>query len=64
MKAKELKNMEEKKLRDMLEELRKELMKLRSQVKSGLAPDNPSKIREVKKDIARILTVMEARGQG
>lgn len=63
MKVKEIRNLEDSKRNDMLAELRKELMKLHSQAKSGLTPDNPSRIRQVRKDIARILTIMEEKNK-
>ena len=40
-----------------LEELRMELIKLRLQAKMGLLKD-PARIRNVKRDIARILTII------
>jgi len=40
-----------------LEELRMELIKLRLQAKMGLLKDT-AKIRNIKRDIARILTIM------
>ncbi|UCH70703.1 MAG: 50S ribosomal protein L29 [Candidatus Bathyarchaeota archaeon] len=40
-----------------LTELRTELMRLRTMVKAGGAPENPSQIREIRRTIARILTV-------
>jgi len=39
-------------------ELRTELVRMRTMVKAGGAVDNPSRIREIKRTIARILTVM------
>jgi len=41
-----------------LTELRAELVRTRTMVEAGGALDNPSRIRELKKAIARILTVM------
>ena len=38
-------------------ELRTELMRLRTMVKAGGAPENPSQIRWIRRTIARILTV-------
>ena len=38
-------------------ELRTELVRLRTMVKAGGSLDNPSQIRELRKTIARILTV-------
>jgi large subunit ribosomal protein L29 len=40
-----------------LTELRTELMRLRTMVKAGGAPENPSQIQEIRRTIARILTV-------
>ena len=59
MKAKKVREMGKKERNEALSELRKELMKLKSQVRTGLTPDNPSRIKQVRKDIARILTVKE-----
>jgi len=39
-------------------ELRTELVRMRTMVNAGGAVDNPSRIREIKKTIARILTVI------
>jgi large subunit ribosomal protein L29 len=38
-------------------ELRTELVRLRTMVKAGGAPENPSQIREIRRTIARMLTV-------
>jgi len=43
--------------RRKLNELRAELMRLRTMVRAGGAVDNPARIRELKKAIARILTI-------
>ncbi len=40
-----------------LTELRTELMRLRTMVEAGGAPEKPSQIREIRRTIARILTV-------
>ena len=57
MKAKELKLMNEPELSSKLIELKKELMKLNSQIATGTVPKNPGKVMEIKRTIARILTV-------
>ena len=41
-----------------LSELRTELVRMRTMVKAGGAVENPSRIRDIKRTIARILTVM------
>ena len=42
-----------------LDELRMELIKANSQVASGSAPKNPGQIRQTKKTVARILTILK-----
>ena len=59
MKSKKIREMGKAERAEALAELRKELMRLKSQVRTGLTPDNPSRIKQVRKDIARILTVKE-----
>ena len=57
MKAKELKIMSELELDNKSTELKKELMKINSQIAIGTLPKSPGKIREMKRTIARILTI-------
>ena len=47
-----------KELRARLEEFKKELLKLNVQVATGGNPENPGKVRQTKKNIARILTIL------
>lgn len=57
MKAKELKIMNELELDSKSAELKKELMKINSQIAIGTLPKSPGKIGEIKRTIARILTI-------
>ena len=57
MKAKELKNLSVEELNKKLDELKKDLFMLRMQHATNQL-DNPLKIRETKRDIARVMTVM------
>ncbi len=58
MKAvKELNELNEEALNKRLSELRKEMMKFRSQVASGTIPRNPGRIRVIRRTIARIHTI-------
>jgi len=59
MKASKIRSMSSEEKKSALQDLKKELMKLKSQVRTGLTPDNPSRIKQAKRDIARILTVKE-----
>ncbi|MBI2647676.1 50S ribosomal protein L29 [Candidatus Woesearchaeota archaeon] len=62
MKAKQLRLMGELDLENKLVELKKELMKINSQVATGTIPKNPGKIRVIKRTIARILTIKNQKG--
>ncbi|HDI01772.1 MAG TPA: 50S ribosomal protein L29 [Candidatus Bathyarchaeota archaeon] len=53
----EIRAMSKEERRKKLNELRAELMRLRTMVKAGGAIENPARIRELRKAIARILTV-------
>ncbi len=44
--------------REKLAALRKELAKQRAVIASGTRPENPGKVRSIRKDIARILTIL------
>ncbi|RUM88424.1 MAG: 50S ribosomal protein L29 [Thermodesulfatator sp.] len=57
MKASELRELSLPELKEKLRELREELLNLRFQ-KSIYQLENPMRIRQVKRDIARILTVI------
>ncbi len=58
LKKSELKGMSKENMNVKISEMRKELMKLKSQVARGTPPENPGKIRALKRGIARILTKM------
>ncbi|WP_457599871.1 50S ribosomal protein L29 [Hydrogenivirga sp.] len=66
MKAAELRKLKVEELKKKADELKMELLKLKFQQKiSGL--DNPMAVRNLRKDIARVLTVIrekELRGEG
>ena len=49
--------MNEHDLENRIAELKKELMKIKSQIALGTVPKNPSKVKEVKRTIAKILTI-------
>ena len=58
MKARELRELSTPELKEKLAELRQELMNLRFQ-KTIHQLENPMRIRQVKRDIARVLTVLK-----
>ncbi len=64
MKAKELKAMNEIDLENKSIELKKELMKVNSQIAIGTLPKSPGKVKEMKRTIAKILTIRRIKQQG
>ena len=54
----DFKQMNEVQLNEKLLDLRKELMKINTQISTGTTPENPGGVREVKKTIARIITAI------
>jgi large subunit ribosomal protein L29 len=61
MKFKELDTLDEKSLKAKLEEIEKELMKENSQIATGTTPKSPGHIKDLKKTIAKIKTVLNKR---
>ncbi len=57
--TKELKGLSTEELKKKLVELKKELLKLNVQVATGSNPENPGMLRLIKKNIARILTLLK-----
>ena len=57
MKVKEIRAIDKKDLNNQLSELRLDLMKEIGNVKRGRAVKNPGRIRVLRKDIARMLTI-------
>ncbi|MDI6892634.1 MAG: 50S ribosomal protein L29 [Actinomycetota bacterium] len=60
MKGEEIREFSDEELRQKLNEVKMELFNLRFQLATGQL-DNPLKIKEVRKDIARIKTVLRER---
>ena len=57
LRIKDVRDMSSKERKEKIVELRTELTRLRTMVKAGGSVDNPSRIRELRKTIARILTI-------
>ncbi len=57
LKSKEIRKMSEKDLIDKEKDLKKELMKLKSQIASGTPPENPGRVKAIRKTLARIETI-------
>ncbi len=64
MKAKEIRQMSEKELDNRLLELKAELFNLRFQLATGQLDNPPLRINAVRKDIARVKTIIRERELG
>ncbi len=58
MKRKEILDLDKSEYQNKLAELRKELIKLNAQSNTGTAMKNPGLLKQTKKNIARILTLV------
>ena len=59
MKSKDIKSMSKEKIESQLLELRRELIKLNTQVATGTTLKNPGQVKNIKKNIARLLTQLK-----
>jgi ribosomal protein L29 len=62
LKPKDLRSQDAEKLRQTLFDLRSEMSKLRGDVERGLVKKDVGKVRRVRRDIARVLTIMHEKG--
>jgi len=58
LKIKEIRAMPKEELRNKIDELRKEMIKLNAQIATGTTPKSPGQLKQIKKTVARILTVL------
>ncbi|MEW6063195.1 MAG: 50S ribosomal protein L29 [Nanoarchaeota archaeon] len=61
IKKNELKGMSTDLLNSKLEELKKELIKINAKRAVGTVPESPGKIKEIRRTIARILTILKTK---
>ncbi len=61
MRIKDLKTMSEIELGDKMQDLQKELIKLNAQIATKIALKNPSRVRNIKKGIARARGLLKGR---
>ncbi len=54
----EIRDMDDEERQERVQELRTELIKIRTMIKAGGSVENPGRVKALKKTIARILTVM------
>jgi large subunit ribosomal protein L29 len=61
VKAKDLVGLEKEDLTAKIVELKQELAKERATISSGTKSENPGKIRKIRRDIARVFTVLKTK---
>ena len=54
----EIRDMDTEKRQERLQELRTELIKIKTMIRAGGSVENPGRVKALRKTIARILTVM------
>jgi large subunit ribosomal protein L29 len=64
LKKKELSGMSVDELQQNVVELKQELSKEKSTIASGTKSENPGKIRKIRRDIARLLTIINEKEAG
>ncbi len=57
LRSEEIRDMSQEEMDDKIFELRSELLRERSKIASGGVADNPGRIKEIRRTIARILTI-------
>jgi large subunit ribosomal protein L29 len=63
LKAKEIRQFTPEERREKLEELKRELMHERGVAAMGGSPPSPGKIRQLRMEIAKLLTIMQEEGE-
>ena len=59
IKNEELRKMNNSELQNKLVELKKDLIKINAQVAAGTVPENPGNVKNIKKTVARIYTIIK-----
>lgn len=59
IKNEELRKMNNSELQNKLVELKKDLIKINAQIAAGTVPENPGNVKNVKKTVARIHTIIK-----
>ena len=62
LRSEEIRDMSINEMEEKIKELKNELFRERAIIASGGVPENPGRIKEIKRTIARILTIKRERG--
>ncbi len=63
-KLSELTSLPEAQLQEKLSEMKKELLKVNAKIATKVIPDNPGSIKQMKKTVAKILTIIQSNKKG
>ena len=63
LRSEEIRDLSIEEMKERVRELKNELLRERAIIASGGAPENPGRIKEIKRTIARILTIMAERSK-
>lgn len=64
IKARDLRKLNEKEINDKLKELKFEKMKIYGKMSTGSIPENPGQLKQIKKNISRIITILNEKKTG
>ena len=59
---KDIRKMKDEERNKKIAELKKEMMRIKTQISQGTAPEKPGKAKQIRKTIAQILTVKNEKG--
>ena len=59
IRAKDLRQLKDAELESKFKELKKELLKINAQISTRTPPESPGRVKQIKKTIARILTIFK-----
>lgn len=58
-----MKTIESKELKKKINEFKKELITIRGKISSKVSPESPGRVKELRRTIARIKTILRLRGE-
>jgi large subunit ribosomal protein L29 len=59
--SKEIRKMKPEEIEKKLEDLYKEMMKVKMQIAQGTSPEKPGRVKELRRTIARLITIKKER---
>lgn len=59
--VKDIRKMKNEELDKKIADLKKELMRIKTQISQGTAPEKPGRVKQIKRTIAKIITIKKER---